>query len=135
MRLLSLSALFLTMIFALAISGQEKEGKKGPNPFAGPYKNLKLLKPEQMQPAMMAARTGFGQACAYCHVPGLGERRQPQEGGIAHDVHSVGRGQRQVPRRWQEARWLLHVPSRGNHAAGRCSTCGRARQIEAGPAQ
>jgi len=63
-------ALFLTVILTLGISAQEKEGKKGPNPFAGPYKNLKMLKPEQVQPAMMAARTGFGQACTYCHVQG-----------------------------------------------------------------
>jgi hypothetical protein len=70
MRLLTLSALFFTVTLTLALSAQEKEGKKGPNPFAGPYKNLKLLKPEQVQPAMVAARTGFGQACAYCHVQG-----------------------------------------------------------------
>ena len=66
MRFLALS-LALTLTFA--ISAQEKE-KKGPNPFAGPYKNLTMLKPEQVQPAMMAARTGFGQPCAYCHVQG-----------------------------------------------------------------
>jgi len=70
MRLLTLSALFLTVTFTLAISAQEKEGKKGPDPFAGPFKNLKLLKPEQVRPVMLAARTGFGQACAYCHVQG-----------------------------------------------------------------
>ena len=62
---------FLTALLALAmaltLAAQEK---KGPNPFAGPYKNLKLLKSEQLQPAMMAARVGFGQACAYCHVQG-----------------------------------------------------------------
>jgi Photosynthetic reaction centre cytochrome C subunit len=70
MRPLTLCALFLTVTFTLAISAQEKGGKKGPNPFAGPYTNLKMLKPEQVQPAMMAARTGFGQACTYCHVQG-----------------------------------------------------------------
>jgi photosynthetic reaction center cytochrome c subunit len=67
MRLLALS---LVLTFTLAISAQEKEGKKGPNPFAGPYTNLKLLKPEQVQPVMMAARTGLGQACTLCHVAG-----------------------------------------------------------------
>jgi photosynthetic reaction center cytochrome c subunit len=63
-------ALSLALIFTLALSAQEKEGKKGPNPFAGPFKNLKMLKPEQVQPVMMAARTGFGQACNYCHIQG-----------------------------------------------------------------
>ena len=58
------------LALTLAVSAQEKEGKKGPNPFAGPFKNLKVLKPEQVQPVMVAARTGFGQACTYCHVQG-----------------------------------------------------------------
>jgi hypothetical protein len=71
MRLLALSvALFLAVTFTSVISAQEKEGKKGPNPFTGTYKNLKILKPEQVQPVMMAIRAGFGQACNYCHVMG-----------------------------------------------------------------
>lgn len=63
-------AVVLAATFAIGLSAQEKEGKKGPNPFAGPFKNLKVLKPEQVQPVMVAARTGFGQACTYCHVQG-----------------------------------------------------------------
>jgi photosynthetic reaction center cytochrome c subunit len=71
MRLFALSlASLLIVTFTLAISAQEKEGKKGPNPFTGTYKNLKILKPAQVQPVMMAIRTGFGQACTYCHVAG-----------------------------------------------------------------
>ena len=58
------------MSFALVLSAQEKEGKKGPNPFAGPFTNLKVLKPEQVQPVMVAARTGLGQPCTLCHVQG-----------------------------------------------------------------
>jgi photosynthetic reaction center cytochrome c subunit len=60
----------LAVTLAFSISAQEKEGKKGPNPFAGPFTNLKVLKPEQVQPVMMAARTGLGQACTLCHVAG-----------------------------------------------------------------
>jgi hypothetical protein len=63
-------AVVLAGALAISVSAQEKEGKKGPNPFAGPFKNLKVLKPEQVQPVMMAARQGFGQACTYCHVMG-----------------------------------------------------------------
>ena len=70
LSLASRLAVVLAVVFTIGISAQEKEGKKGPNPFAGPYKNLKVLKPEQVQPVMMAARQGFGQACAYCHVQG-----------------------------------------------------------------
>jgi Photosynthetic reaction centre cytochrome C subunit len=63
-------AVVLAVTFTVALAAQEKEGKKGPNPFAGPFTNLKFLKPEQVQPVMMAARRGFGQACSYCHVQG-----------------------------------------------------------------
>jgi hypothetical protein len=70
MRLLTLSALLFAMSFTLVLSAQEKEGKKGPNPFAGPFTNLKVLKSEQVQPVMMAARNGLGQACTLCHVAG-----------------------------------------------------------------
>jgi hypothetical protein len=63
-------AAVLAVTFTVALVAQEKEGKKGPNPFAGPFTNLKVLKPEQVQPVMMAARQGFGQACSYCHVQG-----------------------------------------------------------------
>ena len=71
MRFLASLVLFLTVTFSLTLSAQENEGKKkGPNPFAGPFTNLKVLKPEQVQPVMMAIRTGFGQACTYCHVAG-----------------------------------------------------------------
>jgi hypothetical protein len=67
---MSCLAVILAVIFTLSLAAQEKEGKKGPNPFAGPFKNLKLLKPEQVQPMMLEARRGFGQACTYCHVQG-----------------------------------------------------------------
>jgi hypothetical protein len=63
-------AVVLAVTFTLGLVAQEKEGKKGPSPFAGPFKNLKVLKPEQVQPVMIAARQGFGQACTYCHVQG-----------------------------------------------------------------
>lgn len=67
MRLLALT---LALAFTLGISAQEKGGKKGPNPFAGPFTNLKVLKPEQVEPVMRAARTGLGQPCTLCHVAG-----------------------------------------------------------------
>ena len=57
----------LTLMLAIAVSAQEK---KGPNPFEGPYKNLKTLKPEAVQPVMMGTRAGLGVMCTFCHVAG-----------------------------------------------------------------
>jgi photosynthetic reaction center cytochrome c subunit len=51
---------------APATAAQEKKGEKGPDPFAGPFTNLKILKPEQVEPTMRAARAGVG-ACTLCH--------------------------------------------------------------------
>jgi len=61
-------AAFLAATLTVAVCAQEKDGKKYPNPFTGSYKNLKVLKPEQVQGMMLAARNGFGQGCGYCHV-------------------------------------------------------------------
>ncbi len=44
--------------------GAPKGGAKG-----GP-KNLKLLKPEEVRPAMAAFRVALGQPCTLCHVEG-----------------------------------------------------------------
>jgi photosynthetic reaction center cytochrome c subunit len=54
--------------FLLAQEGGGK--KKGNDAFTGNYKNLKVLKPEQVQPVMMATRAGLGQQCSFCHVQG-----------------------------------------------------------------
>src|SRR5579872_4273532 len=42
--------------------GQKKGG-------GGPPKNLKILKPEEVRPAMAAFRAALGVQCAYCHMP------------------------------------------------------------------
>lgn len=57
----------LALMMTFSLSAQEK---KGPSPFAGPFKNLKVLKPEQVQPVMVAARVGLGVMCNFCHVQG-----------------------------------------------------------------
>ena len=53
-----------------AIWAQEKEAQKGPDPFEGPFTNLKILKPAQVEPMMRAARAGLGQPCSLCHERG-----------------------------------------------------------------
>ena len=64
-----LAAAALVSTFTVTISAQEKEVKKGPDPFEGPFTNLKILKPEQVEPTMRAARAAVG-ACTLCHERG-----------------------------------------------------------------
>lgn len=67
--MLSRMRLFATLLFALALSAQQAPDagqKRAPEP----PKNLKLLKPEQIRPAMQAFRTALGVRCDFCHVQG-----------------------------------------------------------------
>jgi hypothetical protein len=56
--------------FAVALFAQAPGaggGKGGP---PQPHKNLKILKDEEVRPAMGAFRAGLGVQCTYCHVQG-----------------------------------------------------------------
>ncbi len=60
------------LIVPICLSAQEKEGKKGPNPFAAP-KNLKILTGEsgdQLRTTMRAFSAALGVQCNFCHVQG-----------------------------------------------------------------
>jgi hypothetical protein len=60
------------LLVPVCISAQEKEGKKGPSPFASP-KNLKILTGEsgpELANTMRAFRTALGVQCTFCHVQG-----------------------------------------------------------------
>ena len=57
--------------FAIALFAQAPGaggGKKGGPP--EPHKNLKILKDDEVRPAMGAFRSGLGVQCTYCHVQG-----------------------------------------------------------------
>ena len=62
MRLIA-TLLFLATTLVLAQDAPKKGG-------GGPPKNLKVLKPEEVRPAMAAFRTGLGVQCNFCHVQG-----------------------------------------------------------------
>jgi len=62
-------AVSLALVLCLTLSAQEKEKKKGQNPFAHP-KNLKVLTAEALPSAMAAYRVGLGVKCTHCHVEG-----------------------------------------------------------------
>ena len=62
MRLLA-TILFLATTLVLAQDAPKKGG-------GGPPKNLKILKPEEVRPAMGAFRAALGVQCNFCHVQG-----------------------------------------------------------------
>ena len=55
--------LFLATTLVLAQDAPKKGG-------GGPPKNLKILKPEEVRPAMGAFRTALGVQCNFCHMQG-----------------------------------------------------------------
>ena len=62
-----------TMLLLLPLCAQEPaappaQGRGGRGPFVP--KNLKLLKPEEVMPAMRAYEAGLGVGCNFCHVQG-----------------------------------------------------------------
>ena len=59
--------LFLT---AIAVSAQDAQKKGGGGGAPQPHKNLKVLKEEEVRPAMGAMRGALGQQCGFCHVQG-----------------------------------------------------------------
>ena len=59
------TVLFLTAITAGAQDAPKKGGGRGEPP-----KNLKVLKPEEVRPAMGAMRVALGERCSFCHVEG-----------------------------------------------------------------
>jgi len=60
----------LPMLFLCTLSAQPPQ--EAPRPGRGPMemKNLKILKPADVMPAMRAFRTGLGVDCEFCHVKG-----------------------------------------------------------------
>ena len=52
------------MLFLLPLCGQAPQGGR-PEP-----KNLKILKPDQVMPAMRSYTAGLGVKCDFCHVSG-----------------------------------------------------------------
>jgi photosynthetic reaction center cytochrome c subunit len=62
-----LPTLLAIPLFLLAQDAPTPPQKKG---MMGPPKNLKLLKPETLLPAMQAFRIALDQQCSYCHVMG-----------------------------------------------------------------
>jgi len=65
-RILLLS-LFLIPLFAQDAPPPPPPG--GHRPMPAP-KNLKLLTPQELMPAMMAFKTALGVECSFCHVKG-----------------------------------------------------------------
>ena len=66
--LVSMRFLATILLAAAALSAQDapkQGGSKG-----GPPKNLQVLKPEEVRPAMGAMRGALGQQCGFCHVQG-----------------------------------------------------------------
>jgi hypothetical protein len=62
--------ILLTMLFVLPLCAQ---APAGPPPGQGAphaFKNLQLLKPEEVQGAMHSFRVGLGVECTFCHVKG-----------------------------------------------------------------
>lgn len=62
---IGLSFLLLTSLFAQDAPPPPQERHRMPAP-----KNLKLLTPDELMPAMMAFKTALGVECTFCHVQG-----------------------------------------------------------------
>ena len=58
---------FLTAIAVSAQDAPKQGGGRGPQQ---PHKNLKVLKDEDVRPAMGAMNGALGQRCNFCHVQG-----------------------------------------------------------------
>lgn len=57
------------LLAAAALSAQDAPKQDAPKQGrGGPPKNLKVLKPEEVRPAMGAMRASLGQNCDFCHV-------------------------------------------------------------------
>ncbi len=54
------------LLMAAAPQQDQPAPKKGGG---GPPKNLKVLKPDEVQPIMRAMRASLGVQCTYCHMP------------------------------------------------------------------
>jgi hypothetical protein len=87
--------ILLTLLIALTIPlfSQPPGGdKKGPA-----HKNLKLLKDEEVRPAMAAFQTALGYKCNDCHAQGENGRPdfasdQPEKAHRSHDDRDGSRG-------------------------------------------
>ena len=59
-----------TMLFLTAMTVGAQDAPKQGGGHGGPPKNLKVLKAEDVRPAMGAMRGALGQKCDFCHVEG-----------------------------------------------------------------
>jgi len=66
MRLLIATMLCLFPLLAQDAPKQDAPKKGG----GGPPKNLKILQPDQVRPAMAAFRAALGVGCDHCHIQG-----------------------------------------------------------------
>ena len=87
---------------------------------AGPHKNLKVLKDDEVRPVMGAMHGALGQRCNFCHVQGdFASDENPKKLMARKMIEMVNDDQREVPGR-QGARHLLHLPPRQEHARRWC---------------
>ena len=115
--------LFATILFlvlpAFAQDKQEDKAKKAPS---GPPTNLKVLKVTSRQEVGQIMRTftaGLGVQCNFCHVQGnFASDDNPKKEIGRHMIEMVEKINARFPG-WQDARHLLHLPSRGNRAEDR----------------
>lgn len=61
---------FLPMVFLGALCAQPPQEAPQPGRAAPEPKNLKILKPEEVMPAMRSYTAGLGVRCEFCHVQG-----------------------------------------------------------------
>jgi hypothetical protein len=66
--------LFLSILFLLPLCAQPPQGGRGE------FKNLKILKPDQVMTAMRSFTAGLGVKCDFCHVSGdfASDDKQPK---------------------------------------------------------
>jgi len=53
---------------------------------SGPFVDLKLLKPVEVEPQMKAYAQGLGVACAYCHMPADYATNEPPNKVVARQM-------------------------------------------------
>ena len=101
MRLLSFTMLCLSTALCVAsLCAQDTPPQKKGGGGGQPHKNLKILKDDEVRPAMAAFRTALGVQCTHCHVasaggpPDFASDDNPKKNvarmmlGLVHDVNA-----------------------------------------------
>src|SRR5689334_21497742 len=68
MRLTARTGGALLVVFFVSAGSAWAQGGTGGGQAAAPPKNLQILKPQEVGPAMRAFAFGLGVQCGYCHV-------------------------------------------------------------------